>query len=54
MDPVTLAFYALVCAVLSLFAPRLGGRTARLIVGALVGVLAAALLPLLRSGLSGG
>ncbi|MDD9717844.1 MULTISPECIES: hypothetical protein [Dinoroseobacter] len=49
MDPVSLAFYALVCAVLSLFAPRLGGRAARLVVGALVGVLAAAVLPLLRT-----
>jgi len=54
MDPVSLAFYALVCALLSLFAPRLGGRAVRLIVGALVGVVAAALLPILRTVLLGG
>ena len=53
MDPVTLAFYALVCAVLSFFAPLLGGRVARLAVGAAVGVFAAALLPVLRAALFG-
>ena len=48
MDPVTITYYALVCAVLSLFAPRLGGSIPRLFVGALVGMLAAGVLPQLR------
>lgn len=54
MDLLSLAFYALVCAVLSLFAPQLGGRAARLAVGAAVGVAAATLLPVLRTTLFGG
>lgn len=54
MDLLSLSFYALVCAVLSLFAPQLGGRAARLAVGALVGVIAAAVLPTLRVTLFGG
>ena len=54
MDPVALVFYAAICAVLSLFAPQLGGRVTRLAVGAGVGVLAAAILPLLRTTLLGG
>lgn len=49
MDPVALVFYALVCGVLSLFAPNLGGRVSRLAVGAGVGVVAAALLPVLNT-----
>ncbi|MEL7151034.1 MAG: hypothetical protein AAGK71_09885 [Pseudomonadota bacterium] len=49
MDPVALVFYAIVCGCLSLFAPNLGGRTARLAVGAGVGVAAAAILPLLHN-----
>ena len=51
MDPITLAFYALVCGILSLFAPDLGGRGARLAIGALVGVGAATLLPVLKTTL---
>ncbi|WP_424972371.1 hypothetical protein [Dinoroseobacter sp. S76] len=54
MDPVALVFYAAICAILSLFAPQLGGRVTRLAVGAGVGVLAAAVLPLLRTTLLGG
>ncbi|WP_424966381.1 hypothetical protein [Dinoroseobacter sp. S375] len=54
MDPVALAFYAAICALLSLFAPQLGGRMTRLAVGAGVGVVAAALLPILRTTLLGG
>jgi hypothetical protein len=51
MDLVALAFYAVVCALLSLFAPSLGGRLQRLVVGAGVGLVAAAVLPALRGGL---
>lgn len=49
MDPVALVFYAIVCGVLSLFAPSLGGRVSRLAVGAGVGVVAAAVLPLVNN-----
>ncbi|MEM6385135.1 MAG: hypothetical protein AAF718_02750 [Pseudomonadota bacterium] len=49
MDPVALVFYAIICGLLSLFAPNLGGRVPRLAVGACVGVVAASLLPLLNS-----
>ena len=49
MDPVALAFYAVVCGVLSLAAPSLGGRVMRLAVGAVVGVVAASVLPLLNA-----
>ncbi|MEL7212323.1 MAG: hypothetical protein AAGK92_06655 [Pseudomonadota bacterium] len=45
MDPITLIFYAVVCGILSLFAPHLGGRLRRLAVGAGVGVIAASALP---------
>lgn len=48
MDPVTLAFYAIVCAGLGLVAPRLGSPTLRLAIGAAVGITAAALLPGIR------
>lgn len=48
MDPISLAFYAVVCGLLSLFAPNLGGRVPRLAVGAGVGVVAATLLPILN------
>ncbi|WP_224823234.1 hypothetical protein [Cognatishimia sp. MH4019] len=54
MDPLTLIFYAVVCAVLSLFAPKLGGRGPRLAVGAAVGVLAATALPYLAAMVYGG
>lgn len=52
MDVTALAFYALVCALLSLAAPRLGTPFARLAIGALVGIAAAALLPMLRAALA--
>ncbi|MCC1494116.1 hypothetical protein [Cognatishimia sp. F0-27] len=49
MDPITLSFYAVVCGCLSVAAPRLGGFVPRLIVGAVVGLVAATLLPPFRS-----
>jgi hypothetical protein len=49
MDPVALVFYAAVCGILSLLSPQIGGgRLARLGVGAVVGLAAAALLPVLQ------
>lgn len=49
MDPVTLIFYAIVCALLARFVPaRLSGMR-RLALGAAVGIAAAGLLPFLRA-----
>ncbi|MEO1790075.1 MAG: hypothetical protein AAFR34_10250 [Pseudomonadota bacterium] len=48
MDPISVVFYALICGCLSLFAPNLGGYIPRLIVGAVVGIVAAVSLPMLR------
>lgn len=48
MDPISLAFYALVCGLLSLFAPNLGGTLPRLAVGAVVGIVAASALPFIK------
>ncbi len=48
MEPVSIIFYAVICGLLSLFAPQLGGMVPRLAVGAVVGVAAAIVLPLLR------
>tara|TARA_R110002074_G_scaffold202816_1_gene370685 strand:- start:206 stop:367 length:162 start_codon:yes stop_codon:yes gene_type:complete len=51
MDPVTLGFYAIVCAILGVISPGLGPTGTRLIIGAGVGLVAAAMLPLIRSSL---
>ena len=48
MDPVTLLFYAIVCGLLGAAGPKLGRLWARLAIGAVIGVTAAAMLPLLR------
>jgi hypothetical protein len=52
MDPITLAYYALICASLGAAAPHLRGIAFRLAFGAAVGIAAAASLPALR-GLAG-
>ncbi len=49
MDPVSLVFYAIVCGCLGLAGPRLGTAPVRLGIGAMVGVVAVAVLPSLRS-----
>lgn len=49
MDFVALAFYAVVCGVLSLAGPKLGAPTVRFGIGATVGIVAAAILPSLRA-----
>lgn len=49
MDPLALAYYALICGLLGLAAPRLGGSALRFGVGVAVGLLAASVLPLLRA-----
>lgn len=45
MENLPIAFYATVCGVLSLFAPRFGGVMSRIAVGALVGAGSAFALP---------
>jgi hypothetical protein len=49
MDVTALAFYAIVCGILSLASPRLGRPLVRLGIGAAVGIAAAALLPILKA-----
>jgi hypothetical protein len=49
MDMIALVFYAAVCGILSVFAPSLGAPTVRLGIGAAVGVVAATVLPVIRS-----
>lgn len=48
MDPIAIAFYAVICAALSLFAPNLGGMAPRIAVGAAVGIAASVALPFVR------
>ncbi|MFW2543000.1 hypothetical protein ACN2XU_10180 [Primorskyibacter sp. 2E107] len=51
MDLVSLGFYALVCGLLGLAGPRLGRAPVRLGIGAVVGIVAVTVLPLLRGAL---
>ena len=53
MDPITIAFYAIVCGCLSAVAPKLPKLPVRLGVGAGVGILAATVLPLIQGALGG-
>ena len=48
MDPIALAFYAVVCGVLSAVAPTVPRLPVRLAIGAVVGMVAASLLPALK------
>ena len=50
MDPVTLSFYAVVCGLLAGFVPA-ASRAFRIALGVGVGLVAASLLPPLRSAL---
>jgi hypothetical protein len=52
MDITALAFYAIICALLSFASPALGTPLRRLLIGGLVGIAAAALLPILRAALA--
>jgi hypothetical protein len=49
MDPVTMTYYATVCAALSLGAGRLRSALMRIAAGVVVGLIAAALLPSVRA-----
>ena len=48
MDPTTLTFYAVVCGTLSAVAPRMPRLPVRLAIGAVVGLVAASLLPWIK------
>lgn len=48
MDPIALAFYAVVCGVLSAVAPSMPRLPIRLAIGAVVGMAAASFLPMLK------
>jgi hypothetical protein len=52
IDATAIAWYAAICGVLSAFAPALGGRAMRIGIGAAVGIAAATLLPIVKSGLA--
>ena len=49
VDTVAIVWYAAVCGALSGFAPSFGGRALRLGIGAVVGIVAATVLPLVKS-----
>jgi hypothetical protein len=51
MDPITITFYALVCGALSAYAPPGLARILRFLLGVAVGVLAAIILPLIKSNM---
>lgn len=51
MDPVTATYYAVVCAALAVVSARIPLILLRLVLGAGVGLVAAALLPQVRAGL---
>lgn len=49
MDIVALTFYSIVCGALAYTSPAIKSKLARLMIGACVGLIAAALLPLVRT-----
>jgi len=53
MDVIALTYYAIVCGVLGLIGPKLGAPITRLGVGAVVGIVAASSLPVVKSFLGG-
>jgi hypothetical protein len=52
MDATAIAWYAVICGVLSALAPSFGGRLVRVLIGGVVGIIAATVLPMFR-GLTG-
>ena len=52
MDPINMVYYAGICAGLAALSPRVPALPWRLGVGAVVGLGAAALLPLVRSAMA--
>lgn len=51
MEPVSIIFYAVICGLLSVFAPNLGGALPRMTIGAVVGIAAALALPYVRGAI---
>ena len=49
VDATAIAWYAAVCGALSALAPSFGGRIARIVIGGIVGIIAATVLPAIRS-----
>ena len=49
IDAAAIAWYAVICGALSAFAPSFGGRSVRIIIGGIVGIVAATVLPMVRS-----
>ncbi len=54
LDPISLVYYAIVCGLLGIFAPRLRTAPIRFATGVVVGLIAAGLLPALRGMIGGG
>jgi hypothetical protein len=50
-DQIALLFYAVVCGALAAFAPSIGGRALRAVTGAVVGIVAASVLPFVKAAL---
>lgn len=48
MDPISLTFYAVVCGTLSAASPVVHSLPVRLVIGAVVGLVAATLLPFIK------
>ena len=51
MDPISLGFYAVVCGILSAVAPNFPRLPIRLGIGAVVGVIAATVLPWIKGAM---
>ena len=49
IDATAIAWYAAVCGVLSALAPNFGGKIVRIVIGGIVGIIAATVLPAIRS-----
>jgi hypothetical protein len=52
IDATAVAWYAIICGALSALAPSFGGRLVRMLIGGVVGIIAATVLPMLR-GMTG-
>jgi len=52
IDATAIVWYAAICGVLSALAPSFGGRLVRVLIGGVVGIIAATVLPMFR-GLTG-
>lgn len=45
MDPIVMSYYAIICGLLGVFAPRVGRWPARLTLGIAVGAISAGVIP---------